>query len=223
MKDCKNIKGKKYSGEENTPLGRGYHAKGEKIGTHMKGKDGNKYKVVKFKGGKRWQKVKKIKSPKSRKSPKAYGNRWSRTHDTDKINFCIRLGADCSKEIDRREVRNLVNKLPEQALIDFERQIARGAKFDELYEIYSKRYFDPVSNDQDSLSEDKKNLGRRLLVGSSNAPRSQSRPNRPPPLSNSPRSPGSPSRSMPRISIEDVDSVPAAPRPDNSLSMPDFG
>ena len=83
-----------------------------------------------------------------------------------------------------------------------------------LYEIYSKRYFDPVSNDDDSLPEDKKNLGRRLLVGSSNAPRSQRRPNRPPPLSdaprsqrrpnrppplsNAPRSPGSPSRSLSR-------------------------
>lgn len=53
MKECKNIKNKKYSGKENTPLGLGYHASGYEEGKRMKGKDKNYYKV---KNG-RWQKV----------------------------------------------------------------------------------------------------------------------------------------------------------------------
>ncbi len=53
MKECKNIKNKKYSGKENTPLGLGYHASGYEEGKKMKGKDKNYYKV---KNG-RWQKV----------------------------------------------------------------------------------------------------------------------------------------------------------------------
>ena len=63
MSTCKNVKNKTYTGKENTPLGKGYHASGEKIGTFMKGRDKNIYKVVKTKTGKRWQKI-------SDKSPK---------------------------------------------------------------------------------------------------------------------------------------------------------
>ena len=57
VKVCKNYKSKTYTGKENTPLGKGYHAEGEKINKIMKGKDGNMYKVIKTKSGKRWLKV----------------------------------------------------------------------------------------------------------------------------------------------------------------------
>lgn len=64
MPACKNVKNKTFTGRENTPLGRGYHASGEKVNSIMKGKDGKKYKVVKTKSGKRWQKVNgRMKSP----------------------------------------------------------------------------------------------------------------------------------------------------------------
>lgn len=65
---CKNVKNKMYTGEENTPLGKGYHPSGEKIGYTMKGKNKKMYKVVKTKAGKRWQLVKKVE--KKIKSPK---------------------------------------------------------------------------------------------------------------------------------------------------------
>jgi hypothetical protein len=63
VKTCKNTNKKTYTGKENTPLGRGYHAEGEKINKKMKGKDGHMYKVIKIKNGKRWLKINKLKSP----------------------------------------------------------------------------------------------------------------------------------------------------------------
>ena len=42
MKKCKNYPNISYTGKENTPKGRGYCAKGEKVGTKKKGKDGLK-------------------------------------------------------------------------------------------------------------------------------------------------------------------------------------
>ena len=70
MKICKNNSNKNYTGNENTPLGRGYTATSEKVGTKMKGRDKKNYIVVKIKGGrKRWQSLKSSKSP-SKKSPK---------------------------------------------------------------------------------------------------------------------------------------------------------
>lgn len=57
MRECLNKKGKYYSGKENTPLGRGYSASGEKIGTRMRGKNGGMYVVVKYQNGKRWQSI----------------------------------------------------------------------------------------------------------------------------------------------------------------------
>lgn len=56
-KECLNFKNKYFTGEENTPLGKGYSASGEKIGTRKKGKNGYMYEVVKYQGGKRWQRV----------------------------------------------------------------------------------------------------------------------------------------------------------------------
>ena len=65
MPPCKNQKNKKYSGNENTPLGRGYHAEGEKLDKKMKGKNGHMYKVVKIKNGKKqWKKNNKHKRTK---------------------------------------------------------------------------------------------------------------------------------------------------------------
>ena len=71
-KECKNTKRKTYTGRENTPLGRGYHASAEKIGSVMQGRDRKKYKVIKTKSGKRWQAInKKIsQSPRKIKSPR---------------------------------------------------------------------------------------------------------------------------------------------------------
>lgn len=37
---CKNTNDRSYTGNENTPLGRGYSAAVEKVGTEMKGRDG---------------------------------------------------------------------------------------------------------------------------------------------------------------------------------------
>ena len=65
MRECLNKRGKYYSGKENTPLGKGYSASGEKIGTKMRGRNGNMYEVVKYRGGKRWQKVRNV-------SPRGY-------------------------------------------------------------------------------------------------------------------------------------------------------
>ena len=61
MKVCKNTSLKKYNGKENTPLGRGYSASVEKLGNVKKGKDGEKYIVVKWGNEKRWSQVKKKK------------------------------------------------------------------------------------------------------------------------------------------------------------------
>ncbi|MDA8032367.1 MAG: hypothetical protein MPK62_14825, partial [Alphaproteobacteria bacterium] len=57
MKPCKNCKSKQYTGKENTPLGKGFHAEGEKIGTVKTGTDGSKYVVVKWGDTKRWKRV----------------------------------------------------------------------------------------------------------------------------------------------------------------------
>lgn len=73
---CRNHTQKKYTGKENSPLGKGYHAHGEKLGKRMKGKDGKMYVVVKWGEGKRWQvhHTKKV-SPSRRKvsSPRRKG------------------------------------------------------------------------------------------------------------------------------------------------------
>ena len=65
MKDCKNIpegqKTVRYSGNENTPLGRGYSARYVEKGKRMKGVDG-----FYVSNGQRWVKVK----SKSKKSEK---------------------------------------------------------------------------------------------------------------------------------------------------------
>ena len=64
---CKNNPKKTYTGKENTPLGKGYSADKEKVGTEMKGRDRSLYVVVKIKNGKRWQKVS---SPRRKTSPR---------------------------------------------------------------------------------------------------------------------------------------------------------
>lgn len=51
---CKNSDEKYYTGKENTPLGRGFSASGEKVGTRMRGRDGKTYVVQKYSNGKRW-------------------------------------------------------------------------------------------------------------------------------------------------------------------------
>ena len=51
---CINSSDKSYTGEENTPLGLGYSASVEKVGTKMTGRDGDSYVVKKYKNGKRW-------------------------------------------------------------------------------------------------------------------------------------------------------------------------
>jgi hypothetical protein len=66
--NCKNSKNKTYTGKENTPLGMGYHAEGEKLDKKMKGKNGHMYKVNKIKSGKRWFKIKALSSPIKRTS-----------------------------------------------------------------------------------------------------------------------------------------------------------
>lgn len=50
MYTCKNKEDKYYTGRENTPLGRGYYASGEKKGQIRVGRDGKKYKA----GNGRW-------------------------------------------------------------------------------------------------------------------------------------------------------------------------
>ena len=54
MPVCKNTDRKQYTGNENTPLGKGFSASVEKVGTRKKGKDGKMYVVKKVKNGKRW-------------------------------------------------------------------------------------------------------------------------------------------------------------------------
>ena len=54
-KPCKNNKEKKYHGQENTPLGLGYHASGYEKNKKKKGRDGKYYYVIEDKRGcKRW-------------------------------------------------------------------------------------------------------------------------------------------------------------------------
>ncbi len=71
MPVCKNTDRKQYTGNENTPLGKGFSASVEKVGTRKKGKDGKMYVVKKVKNGKRWAATqsssKKIKNPKGDK------------------------------------------------------------------------------------------------------------------------------------------------------------
>lgn len=49
-----------------SPLGRGYHPLGQKIGDKRKGKDGKKYEVVLRKGKQSWRKVKEKKDKKDK-------------------------------------------------------------------------------------------------------------------------------------------------------------
>jgi hypothetical protein len=75
MPKCLNDSGKRYTGSENTPKGKGYVASAEKVGKRMKGTDGDMYVVAKKGGSKRWTKmIRKNKSsqmsPMSKKSQK---------------------------------------------------------------------------------------------------------------------------------------------------------
>lgn len=57
MPKCLNNPSKRYTGNENTPKGKGYIASAEKIGKKMRGTDGNMYVVSKKGGNKRWVKA----------------------------------------------------------------------------------------------------------------------------------------------------------------------
>ena len=59
MPKCLNDSSKRYTGNENTPKGKGYVASGEKVGKRMKGNDGNMYVVTKKGKTKRWEKISK--------------------------------------------------------------------------------------------------------------------------------------------------------------------
>ena len=58
MPKCKNDESKSYKGDEPSPKGLGYCARGEKEGSRKKGKDGNMWEVKKVSSGsKRWIKI----------------------------------------------------------------------------------------------------------------------------------------------------------------------
>ena len=57
MPKCLNDPKKRYTGNELTPLGKGYTASKEKIGKRMKGTDGDMYVVTKNGKNKRWTKL----------------------------------------------------------------------------------------------------------------------------------------------------------------------
>lgn len=57
MPKCLNDSSKRYTGNENTPKGKGYVASAEKIGKRMKGTDGYMYVVAKIGGVKKWSKI----------------------------------------------------------------------------------------------------------------------------------------------------------------------
>lgn len=57
MPKCLNDPKKRYTGNEMTPLGKGYTATKEKVGKRMKGTDGNMYVVTKSGKNKRWTKM----------------------------------------------------------------------------------------------------------------------------------------------------------------------
>jgi hypothetical protein len=71
MPRCKNCDCCYYTGKENTPRGRGYSAKHEKIEKRMKNKENRMYSVVSTKSGKRWQKVDRVTSPRG-----LFGGGW---------------------------------------------------------------------------------------------------------------------------------------------------
>lgn len=54
MPKCINDESKRYTGDENSPKGRGYTASAEKIGKRMKGLDGRMYVVTKVGKIKKW-------------------------------------------------------------------------------------------------------------------------------------------------------------------------
>lgn len=58
MPKCLNDSTKRYTGDENTPKGRGYTASAEKLGTRKKGTDGRMYVVTKAGSYKKWSLVK---------------------------------------------------------------------------------------------------------------------------------------------------------------------
>ena len=71
MPKCLNDATKTYVGDEFTPKGLGYSASGEKVGTIMKGRDGNDYIVHETKTCLKWLKVKTETTPKTKEdSPK---------------------------------------------------------------------------------------------------------------------------------------------------------
>ena len=71
---CKNCEDKYYTGKENTPLGRGYSASVEKVGTRMRGRDKRTYVVQKYSNGKRWVAVSSIKRTTSPRIKFGYEN-----------------------------------------------------------------------------------------------------------------------------------------------------
>lgn len=98
---CKNCDGKYYSGKENTPLGRGYSAAVEKVGTKMRGLDKKTYVVKKYSNGKQWVHVSSSGTRKT--SPRMFG--WGKkksenikvsvnTHPEHFITDCIFADTD---------------------------------------------------------------------------------------------------------------------------------
>lgn len=57
MPKCLNDPKKRYTGNEMSPLGKGYTAASEKVGKRMKGTDGDMYVVTKNGKSKRWTKM----------------------------------------------------------------------------------------------------------------------------------------------------------------------
>jgi len=132
MPKCKNDPSRNYKGDEPSPKGLGHCAHAEKLGTEMKGKDGNMWKVTETKtGSKRWNKFSnntKVKRYEIDDSGFVFGD-WKPlavTIDGNKLNvFTI-------NDSKLRELNNFENK---------QRQIKARIKFGEILDEVEKNPF----------------------------------------------------------------------------------
>ena len=121
---CKNHPSKRYTGKENTPLGRGYSASVEEVGSRRKGRDGKMYTVVHTKNGRRWRK---LASSKRKTSPRGDDDKKNHVEDiASHICYQMRMREqDCIPE----ELKNDLINFDEGELLYIKNGLANGGEY----------------------------------------------------------------------------------------------
>lgn len=116
---CKNCDDKYYTGEENTPLGRGYSASVEKVGTEMKGKDRKMYVVKKYKNGKRWVR---ISSASKQKNPQGWFD-WGKRKKKTPIPEHVEDSIEDERLKTQERIGTLIDRGTDAQLEEMERRL----------------------------------------------------------------------------------------------------